>query len=82
MAGETAIAGGILGIVLLFFLIWFAFIGLGILALVFWIFMIVDVAKRKFKEENDRIMWILIIIFTGIIGALIYYFMIKKPNKH
>ena len=44
--------------------------------------MLVDVAKRKFKEENEKIVWILVIALTGIIGAAIYYFIIKVPNKH
>ena len=44
--------------------------------------MIIDVAKRKFKNETDKIAWILIIIFTYVIGAIIYYFIIKRPNKH
>ena len=69
---------------LFFFIIivWFSLIILGILGFVLWVLMIIDVAKRKFKQENDKIMWILIIALTGVIGALIYYFMIKKPNKH
>jgi NADH:ubiquinone oxidoreductase subunit 6 (subunit J) len=51
-------------------------------SVVFWILMLVDCAKRKFKEPNTQIVWVLIIIFTGLIGALIYYFIIKKPNAH
>lgn len=43
--------------------------------------MIVDVAKRKFKDENDKVVWILIVVLTGIIGALIYYFVIKRKDK-
>lgn len=54
------------------------FIGLAIWAFVFWILMIVDCAKRDFKKDNDKIVWVLVIIFTGIIGALIYYFVVKK----
>ena len=58
----------------------FAF-AVGIFCLVFWILMIVDVAKRKFPNENDKIMWVLIVVLTGIIGAVIYYFMIKRKKK-
>jgi len=69
-------------ILMSFFLIYFAVLALIVLALIFWIFMIIDVAKRKFKNETDKIAWILIIIFTYVIGAIIYYFIIKRPNKH
>jgi len=82
MAGESAVVGAIGGFVLFFILIWFAIMAVGILSLIFWIFMIVDVAKRQFKKEDDKILWLLVVILTGIIGAIIYYFMIKKPNKH
>ena len=82
MAGEAVAATAVGGFVFLFIFIWLAAMALGILALVIWIFMIIDVAKRDFKQDSDKVMWILIIVLTGIIGALIYYFMIKKPDKH
>jgi hypothetical protein len=55
-----------------------ALIALSIWAFVFWILMIVDCTKRRFKHDADKIVWILVIIFTYIIGALIYYFVVKK----
>ena len=74
MAAESLIGGFVLLIVLL----WLAIIVIGILAFIFWILMLIDCAKRNFKKDNDKIIWVLIIIFTGIIGAIIYYFVIKK----
>ncbi len=65
--------------ILLFFL---AIIALAVFLTVFWILMIIDVAKRKFKNENDKIVWILIVILLSWLGAVIYYFVIKKDNKH
>jgi len=81
---ESAAAAGTLigGFVLFIVIIWLSIIALSILAFVFWIFMIVDVAKRNFKKENDKIVWILVVVLAGIIGAIIYYFVIKKSNKH
>ena len=79
MVNMAALMGGL---IIFIIIIWFSLIALGILAFVLWILMIIDVAKRKFKQENDRVMWILILVFTGIIGAIIYYFIVKKPNKH
>jgi prolipoprotein diacylglyceryltransferase len=54
---------------------------LGILAFVFWILMLVDCVKRKFKEDSEKIVWVIVIVFTGIIGALIYYFVVKVKDK-
>lgn len=84
MAPEALIAGTALGgvVLFLFIILWLAVIGLAIFMFVFWILMLVDAAQRKFKESNDKIVWVLIIIFTNIIGAIIYYFIVKKKKKH
>ena len=56
----------------------FLFFAVSILALVFWILMIIDCAKRKDLSDNERIVWILVLVFLGIIGAAVYYFVVKK----
>lgn len=48
--------------------------------LVFWIVELVDVTRREFPQPNLKIMWLLIIIFTYAIGALIYYFIGKRQG--
>lgn len=59
-----------------------------IAGLILWIFMLVDVVQRKSdefpnKNENDRIVWILVITLTNWLGGVIYYFCIyrKYPRK-
>jgi hypothetical protein len=61
-----------------FILVFFTVLTLVVLMSAFWIWMIIDCAKRNFKKDNDKIVWILILIFTGVIGAIIYYFVVKK----
>ncbi len=48
---------------------------LGIWATVFWIMMIVHAAKHNVE---NKAMWIILMVFTGIVGALIYYFVVKR----
>ena len=53
-----------------------------ILGMAFWVWMIVDCAMRKFKEDSQKIVWILLIIFLNVIGAIIYYYIHgKNPKK-
>ncbi|MEK6933277.1 MAG: PLDc N-terminal domain-containing protein [Nanoarchaeota archaeon] len=52
-----------------------------ILLLAFWIWMIIDCAKRNFKNNTEKIIWIVIIGVIGWIGALVYYIVIKAINK-
>jgi prolipoprotein diacylglyceryltransferase len=63
---------------------WFLFvifiILLSFFGIVLWIWMLVDCAKRKFENENDKTTWILILALTGWIGAIIYYVMVKRKH--
>ncbi len=52
-----------------------------IISLVFWVLMLIDCAKRKFKNDNDKVIWILIIVFLHWIGALVYYFAVKRQDR-
>ncbi len=45
----------------------------------FWIWMLVDCATNESLEGNEKIVWILIIIFTNWLGALLY-FLICRPR--
>ena len=53
---------------------------LALAAFAFWIWMLIDCAMYEKSEGNDKIIWILIIIFTHFIGALIY-FLIRRPQR-
>ena len=67
--------------IIAFFLLMFFLILLGALLFVFWITMLIDAINRKFKESNNKIIWVLVNIFVGILGALIYYFAIYNNDK-
>ncbi len=68
----------LLGLGLGFGFFMFSIMALAIFAIVFWIWMLVDCLGRKFKGDNEKLLWALVIIFGGIIGAIIYYFMVKN----
>lgn len=46
----------------------------------FWIWMIIDCATNDELKGNDKIVWILIVIFAHLLGALIYCF-VARPRK-
>jgi len=64
--------------VLSFFGLFFLFM-IGSIAL--WIWMLVDCIKRDFKKEDEKIIWLLVIILVQVIGAIIYYFVVKRKDK-
>jgi hypothetical protein len=46
----------------------------------FWIWMLIDVIKRVPSEENKKLIWILVVVLAGFIGAAIYYFVQRPKN--
>ncbi|MEK6850596.1 MAG: PLDc N-terminal domain-containing protein [Nanoarchaeota archaeon] len=51
-----------------------------VMALTFVIWMIVDCAQRKFKNEAEKWIWIVLMVFTTLIGAVVYYIAVRAMN--
>jgi hypothetical protein len=64
----------ILFLVLLFVLICLA-------AFAFWIWMLIDSATNTKLNSSTRLVWLLIIIFAHILGAIIYFFVGRSPKN-
>ena len=65
---------------LLPFLIFIPLVLIVMALVVFWIWMLVDCATKEPSAGNDKIVWILVIVFTHWIGALIY-FLVRRPER-
>ncbi len=65
---------------LLPFMFFCAFGVLVLAATAFWIWMLVDCATNEPSQGNDKIIWILVIIFTHWLGALIYL-LARRPER-
>jgi hypothetical protein len=75
-AAGAAVALGVMGVVLLLYLV---MIAAAIAGTIFWIFALVDCAQREFPGPNDKLMWILIVALLHWIGALVYWF-VGRPR--
>ncbi len=77
------VGGGIIAALGVFWALWLALYGFMFLAMLalmgVWIWMLVDVVKRDFTGENDKLVWVLVVVLAGWIGALVYYFVVKRP---
>ncbi|HUO09557.1 MAG TPA: PLD nuclease N-terminal domain-containing protein [Phycisphaerae bacterium] len=47
---------------------------------IFWIMMIIEIVQREPSEGNDKIIWLLVVIFLHWLGALIY-FLVRRPER-
>jgi len=54
--------------------------GLSLVLMAFWIWMLIDCAVNEPSEGSDKIVWILVIVLTHWIGALIYFFA-RRPKR-
>lgn len=73
----TGLAVSVGFILLSVFFIGFLFL-ISIFGFVLWIWMIIDAAKNE--KDNDLLVWILVLVFVQIVGAIIYYFVRKRPR--
>ena len=76
---DASDAGGALAGFAIFFLLIMMIFWVGILLLwIFWLVMVIDITKRDWKNAGDRAAYLVLVIFMNIIGALIYYFAVKR----
>jgi hypothetical protein len=80
-AGPADAAVGVgLGLGIGFFLLFFALIGTGLALFAFWVWMLIDCAQAPEDPANNRVAWILILVFTSWLGALLYFFIVRQPR--
>jgi len=52
---------------LLMMIIWLALF-------IFWVWALIDILKSDFKESINKLIWLLVVFFFYVLGALLYYF--------
>jgi uncharacterized membrane protein YphA (DoxX/SURF4 family) len=61
------LSAGLLGLIIIF------------IVFVFWLWMLIDLLKRK--KFEDKLVWVLVLVFLNLIGAILYYFLAKAKEK-
>ncbi len=51
----------------------------GLLLSIFWVWMLVDCANAP-MNSGDKTAWVLIILFTQLLGAVLYYFIPRRER--
>lgn len=62
--------GGFLLFILLFSLAYF----------ILWVYCLVDVIRSDFKDQNMKLIWILVILFGQVVGPLAYLVLGKRTK--
>jgi len=66
--------------ILIFLFFFFAIFVLGIGGTVLWIWMLIDCATNEPAEGNEKLIWIIVILFTHVLGAMIYL-LVRRPER-
>ncbi len=53
---------------------------IGLIAMIYWIRVLIDCATNEASSGNDKIVWLVIIFFSGLMGALLYV-LVRKPKR-
>lgn len=54
---------------------------LALVAFAFWGWMLADCLKKTHPQSNDKLIWVLVIILTNLIGAFLYFFIQRAKTK-
>ena len=60
----------------LLFALFFLFII--VFSFIFWIWMLIDCIQNPRLSSNERIIWILVVVFLHVLGAFIYFLAGRK----
>jgi hypothetical protein len=44
----------------------------------FWVWMLIDALRNKALTDNEKLVWVLVIVFLHFLGALIYFFVARS----
>jgi hypothetical protein len=72
-ASDGAVVAGVGGLML-------AMIVIVLLLSIFWLWMLIDCLTSS-MPATEKLLWFLVIFFTHIIGAVLYYFMVRSGRR-
>lgn len=69
---------GMLGIGFLTLGVIIPLVAVVVLSVVFWLLMLIDCLQRDFE---DKLVWVLVLLFLTLLGAILYYFLVKRKER-
>jgi len=53
---------------------------IGLVATIFWIWMLIDAITSKTLDGTEKIIWVIVVLFLHVLGALLYFFIARKKS--
>jgi hypothetical protein len=54
---------------------------LGLLTFFIWVFALIDCLRSQFEEPNQKLIWVVLIVFVPFLGPLIYFGLSRKGKR-
>lgn len=61
-------------------LLFLLFLPILILLFAFWIWTLIEILTKEPSEGNDKLVWLILVLFFHFIGSLLYCF-IRRPER-
>ncbi len=52
----------------------------GVFGLILLLIALIDILRSDFKNNNDKIIWVLVVLFFNILGSLLYFTIGRKQR--
>jgi hypothetical protein len=59
--------------------LWSLFLLIGLAAFVFWLWALIDAIRNRALDNTMRLVWVVVIVLTQFLGALLY--LIMRPRS-
>jgi len=53
----------------------------GLVYLVFWLWMLFHAITNNGLSKNEKILWVLVVFFLPCIGSILYFFLVKSKTS-
>jgi len=53
---------------------------LGLIFIIFWVWALIDILKSDFEDNTIKLIWLLVVFFLSLLGAILYYFIGQKQK--
>ena len=52
----------------------------GLAFIIFWFWAFIDILKSDFEDNIIKLIWLLVVFFLSVLGAILYYFIGQKQK--
>ena len=61
------------------FFLWFT--AFWLFASIFWLWMLVDCLTKKRLPDTEKLIWVVVLLFTHILGAILYFVLVRSRGS-